>query len=224
MSSTGNDIVALGKIDKDRTGQFRFYSKILSVSEQAIFHQLRSAEMPFEHFVWLLWSVKEAAYKYLKRSIPDLIFSPTKTVIQQVMIPAGEGIKKRKNIDWDHNGMDEALYRGQVVYGTCILYFRAKYNEDWIATVVNDDADFDNVCWGTRFIKDCSYEQQSGSARALLLNKLKTYLPDDYRVDKSPVGYPVIMNATLNMNIPVSLAHDDHFVAYSFKLYAADNN
>ncbi len=84
MKSAGNDIVALRCIDIQRTGQFRFYSKILSTSEQTLYHQPLLADMPFENYVWLLWSVKESVYKFLKRSIPDLIFSPTKICIQEI--------------------------------------------------------------------------------------------------------------------------------------------
>ena len=67
MISTGNDIVALGLINKQRTCEPRFYSKILSASEQALYHQSEFTALPFEHYVWLLWSVKESTYKFLKR-------------------------------------------------------------------------------------------------------------------------------------------------------------
>ena len=80
MLGTGNDIVALAAINVERTRQSNFYSKILSLSEQQLYNELQS-QLPFENFVWLAWSVKESAYKFLKRFMPDLVFSPTKIMI-----------------------------------------------------------------------------------------------------------------------------------------------
>ena len=224
MKSAGNDIVALRSVDKQRTGQFRFYSKILSAPEQAIYNQSQFAEMPFENYVWLLWSVKESAYKYLKRIIPDLIFSPTKIVIQDIQIPTGLLVTKFEDTQWENTGYDEEFYKGCVIYGSQIFYFRSKITEDWIATVVNDDEDFANVCWGIQLIDDNSYNYQSKAAGTVVLNKLNFFYPGALHIEKSSVGYPVIKRGTQNLDITVSLAHDDRFVAYSFVLNSPNNN
>src|SRR5579863_5891465 len=100
MKSTGNDIVALSGIDRERTGQARFYSRILALSEQALYCRDRFADLPFEHFVWLLWSVKEAVFKYQKRNMPGLVFSPRRILVQELVCPgvggedAGAGMRK----------------------------------------------------------------------------------------------------------------------------------
>jgi phosphopantetheinyl transferase (holo-ACP synthase) len=225
MKSAGNDIVALRSVDKQRTGQFRFYSKILSAPEQAMYYQSQFAEMTFDNYVWLLWSVKESAYKYLKRIIPDLVFSPTKIVIWDIQFPIETLMTKFEGTRWENTGYcGEEFYRGCVIYGSQTYYFRSKITEDWIATVVNDDKDFDNVCWGIQIIDDNSYVYQSKSAKILLLNNLNFFFPCDLHIEKSPVGYPVIKKGTQNLYIPVSLAHDDHFVAYSFVLNSPNNN
>ena len=216
MKSAGNDIVALRSVNKQRTGQFRFYSQILSAPEQTLYHQPLFAGISFENYVWLLWSVKESAYKYLKRILPDLVFSPTKFVIQYVTIPTG--ILMTKSIQWENTGNREEFYRGMLIYGSYVFYFRSKISEDWIATVVNDDEDFDNVCWGIQLIEDESYYHQSKAARTLLLKRLNSFFPGGLQVEKSPVGYPVILKGIQNMHIPASLSHDDRFVAYSFIL------
>lgn len=224
MKSAGNDIVALKSVDKYRTSQFRFFSKILSAPEQALYHQPQFAGMLFENYVWLLWSVKESAYKYLKRTIPDLVFSPTKIVIQYIKIPTWPLMTKFESIQWENTGDVEEFYRGKVIYGTHNFYFRSKISEDWIATVVNNEENFDNVYWGIQSIDDAGYYHQSKAAGTLLLNKLNSFFRDDFRIDKSPVGYPVILKGIQNMHIPVSLAHDDRFVAYSFILNSLNNN
>lgn len=216
MKSAGNDIVALKSVNKHRTAQFRFYSKILSAPEQALYHQPPLAGIPFENYVWLLWSVKESAYKFIIRILPDLVFSPTKIIIQYVTIPSSPLVTSFKNIHWENNGNKEEFYSGMLIYASYVLYFRSKISEDWIATLVNDNEDFDNVCWGVQAIENESYLHQSKAARTLLLERLTSFVPGDLQVKKSPVGYPIILKGTQNMHISASLAHDGRFVAYSF--------
>lgn len=222
MKSTGNDIIALGSINKQRTGQFRFYSKILSNSEQALYHQPQFVEMPFENYVWLLWSIKESAYKYLKRIIPKLVFSPTKTLIQEIKIPSRLLINEPGLIQWENTEHDEEFYIGKVIYSSHIFYFQSKISKDWIATVVNDDKIFDNVYWGVQSIDEEGYDHQSKAVKTFLLKKLNSFFPGDLHVGKTSVGYPVILKGIQNMHIPVSLAHHGHFVGYSFIVNPAD--
>src|ERR1700761_9130738 len=87
MTSTGNDIVALKAINIARTKQPNFYSKILSVSEKDLYDQPFSDKIPFENFVWLCWSIKESAYKFLDRIVPDRVFSPTRTIVSSIELP-----------------------------------------------------------------------------------------------------------------------------------------
>jgi len=217
MRSTGNDIVALALVNNQRTGQFRFYSKILSASEQELYYQPEIQQLPFENYVWLLWSVKESAYKYLKRLDPTLIFSPTNIIIQHIVIP-GVSFDEPVAAQWESTGKDDGLYHGKVVCGLRTLYFRAKINEAWIASVVNEDECFDDVSWGVKSINNAGYKYQSLEARLALINKLSELLPGDLRIEKSPVGYPVIVNNGEETGVPASLAHDGYFVAYSFVL------
>ena len=216
MKSAGNDIVALLSVNKQRTGQFRFYSQILSAYEQVLYHQPSFADIPFENYVWLLWSAKESAYKYLKRILPRLVFSPTKFVIQYIKIPSGPLMSAFKNTHWESTGNGKEFYSGMLIYDSYVFYFRSKITEDWIATVANDDENFENVCWGIQSIDDNSYYHQSKAARTLLLKRVSSFFPGDFHVKKSPVGYPDILKGTQNMHISASLAHDDRFVAYSF--------
>ena len=186
MKSTGNDIVALSSVDKQRTSQFRFYSKILSGTEQAIYHQPQFAELPFENYVWLLWSVKESVFKYLKRIIPYLVFSPTKIVIQYIKIPLRPLINKFESIKWESTGCSEGFYWGEVIYGSYTFYFQSKISEEWIASVVNDNEDFENVWWGIRSIDDVGYYHQSTAVRTLLLNKLNSFFTRQFACREEP--------------------------------------
>lgn len=218
MKSTGNDIVALGSVDKHRTGQYRFYSKILSASEQTLYQQMQFANLPFEHYLWLLWSVKESTFKFLKRSKPELIFSPAKIIIQYLEIPAMQSMTKMDSYQSEFTGNAEEFYRAKVNFGSDILYSRSKISKDWVATVVNDDERFENVYWGIQATDGTDYYHQSKAARSLLLNKINFFFPGDLTIKKSPIGYPVIMKVTEDMKIPASLAHHGRFVTYSFIL------
>lgn len=209
MSSTGNDIIALHAIDKKRTRDTGFYSKIISVEEEALYELEAFASMPFEHFVWLLWSVKESVYKYEKRTDTDLIFSPTRIIVGQIDLPSGSG---------------EGFCTGTVCHGTAVLYFRSKIHPEYIATVVAGEEGFDNVWWGVQRIDDPAYAHQSKMVRDLARQRLNTVCPgDDLYIGKSPSGYPVVLQNGREMKIPVSFAHHGCFVAYSFSgLPAAD--
>jgi phosphopantetheinyl transferase (holo-ACP synthase) len=217
MISAGNDIVALNRVNKQRASQPRFYSKILSASEQELYLQPEFKQIPFENYLWMLWSVKESAYKYLKRTEHDLVFSPTRIIITSIDIPLNQ-LNSPDDKEWESTVCNDEFYTGKVAYGSNSLHFRSKITSGWIATVVNDSDNFDNVCWGIRSIDDSGYDHQSKAARALLLTKLSTLFPGDLKVEKSIIGYPVILRDMENMNIPVSLAHDGRFVAYSINL------
>lgn len=223
MKSAGNDIVALSTIDKQRTNHIRFYSKILSVSEQALYLRQEPGKMPFEKFVWLLWSIKESAYKYLKRKIPSLVFSPTKIVIRQMDTPSCRTITGFGHTQWENKADDPdgEFYKGVIAWESGILYFRSKIHTELISTVVNDDEDFEDTWWGIRSIDHAAYDHQSKAVRAFVLDRINFILPGGnhhLRIGKSPLGCPVVLKGTDEMDIPVSLAHHDRFIAYSFLL------
>jgi hypothetical protein len=203
--STGNDIVAMATVNKLRTGQFRFYSRILSVSEHTLYGGISawegSAAIPFVNFVWLLWSVKESAYKFLKRSRPDLGFSPTKIIVQQIVPP--------------QNG--EELYRGTAIWGSELLYFQSMIRPEFIASVVDDQEDLKNSWWGVRRIDHSDRLSQSAEVRSFVLDKLRSIFPgQQLQIDKHAGGHPIVCSGSAQLGIPVSLAHDGHYVAYSF--------
>ena len=213
MKSTGNDIVALSSINKLRTCEHRFYSRILSASEQALYHQFQ--ELPFEYYVWLLWSVKESAYKFLKRIKPQLLFAPVKIIIQDLKSPSQISAVNADDSHWS-GACSSNVYSGSVLLEETVLYFRSKIGTEWIASVANGTDNFDNVYWGVQSFAGAGYQHQSKAAKELLSNKLNVFLSGALRVDKSTIGYPVILKDFQDMQIAASLAHHDQFVAYSF--------
>ncbi|MGZ3776836.1 MAG: 4'-phosphopantetheinyl transferase family protein [Mucilaginibacter sp.] len=200
MTSAGNDIVALSAINVARTKQPNFYSRIISSAENAFYQSELQNKLPFEHFVWLAWSVKESAYKYLKRFDNGLIFSPSKMRVV--------GLKP----------MAEYL-EGTVQFGDQLLYFQSSINRDFIFSIVNDKADFSETYWDIKQIDTTDPAVQSGAVREFLLEKLGELFPDNnLQIAKNPYGWPVIINEEDELPIPASFTHHGHFVAYSFRL------
>lgn len=218
MISTGNDIVSLDAIDRQRTIQPRFYSKILTPSEQALYPRQGSSGLPFENFVWLLWSVKESVYKYRQRLEPGLVFSPAKIVIRQLDSPdRASGTVD----DFSPDVSGAAFYQAIVHSDSGIFYSRSTLHSAYISTVVSEDAVFGQVWWGVTSIDGAGYVEQSASVRTLLLDKLCSLVPasdETLHIEKSPGGCPLVFRGEKEMSIPVSLAHHGHFVAYSLRL------
>jgi phosphopantetheinyl transferase (holo-ACP synthase) len=221
MTSIGNDIVALRAINITRSKQFNFYSKIISKAEENIYHQQLSAEIPFENFVWLLWSIKESVFKYLQRNKPDLVFSPSKICITQLRIPPQNLVMEFEGNETEGRGFnDETVYKMEVALGAHTLYSRSVITSEFIFSAVNQADDFESTNWGIQAITSSDPEYQSKAVRMFLINRLMILFPGvELSIDKSPYGYPVLLiNGAEETTIPVSLAHHDHFVSYSFKL------
>ncbi len=215
MSSTGNDIVSLNAIDITRTKQQRFYSKILAASEIAACNSYK-AGIAFENFVWLSWSIKESAYKFLKRNDPELVFSPTRCIVTQLEIPVAHGITTApvlEGIGFD----DQPVIKSMVTVGSKTLYARSIVSVDFIFSVVSHDDHFDSTGWGIKLIDDANSDNQSREVRAFLLEKLNNILSSvNLQIAKNIHGCPVLENE--ENNIAISLAHHGHWVAYSHEL------
>jgi hypothetical protein len=218
MNSTGNDIVSLNAIDIARTRQQRFYSKIFAPSESTLYNQ-RRADIALETFVWLLWSVKESAYKFLKRNTLELVFSPTRCVVTCLEIPAkyqlNSPVPVLEGIGFDNQPVIESI----VTFGFETLYSRSIISRDFIFSVVSHDNNFDSTGWGIKRIDNVGSDSQSTEVRAFLLEKLKNGLSlYQLQVHKNAHDCPVLINGTGEIDIPVSLAHHDNWIAYSYQL------
>ncbi len=219
MFSTGNDIIALDSINKQRSNDSRFYQKILSASEQLLYQQIRSANFPFENYLWLCWSVKESAYKYLKRIDPSLVFSPTKMIVQHIDLPGDKNLTQQKIGEWEGYASGKDCYTGYLLFEGVTLYFRSTIDHELITTVVSEDENFKNVSWGVKAIDQTGTLHQSKAVRSFLLNRLQTILgTKNLRVDKHTVGYPIVLQENKALPLPVSFAHHGRFIGYSFLL------
>ncbi len=200
MNSTGNDIVALQATQPERTNLPRFYSRILTIDEKKLYDRPGRPSLAFDHFVWLCWSIKESAYKFNKRKFPDLVFAPLKTTISELMSPASDG-----------------YYRCRVSCGPETLYSRSLLRDDVIVTVVSEDEQFADTHWGFQPIGSPASADQSAAVRTFALRHLSTALSRaDLHVQKDQDGCPIVLAGQQRLDIPLSLAHHDTYVAWSF--------
>ncbi|MEO6851610.1 MAG: hypothetical protein ABI203_10275, partial [Mucilaginibacter sp.] len=57
------------------------------------------------------------------------------------------------------------------------------------------------------------------AVRDFFLKRFDEHFPDTvFRIDKSPNGFPVLLKGAEETGIPLSLAHHDRYIAYSFQL------
>jgi phosphopantetheinyl transferase (holo-ACP synthase) len=207
VTSAGNDIVALNLVDIERTHLHAFYSKFITPAELLLHQDLA---ISFEGFVWLLWSVKESAYKYLKRNDEHLVFSPSKLIVQELLILA--------EVDSDRLDTDQPVdtyYSGVISNGSAAIKFKSAVNSQFIATIINEG----DVYWGVQIIANGDYHTQSNTVRIFALAKLNDIIvTDDLWIDKHPSGYPFILNGAHPLQIPLSFAHHGCYVSYAFQL------
>ena len=215
MKSTGNDIVAMHATDPQRTGSARFYSRILAAGEQSLFSQQAFPDLPFDHFVWLLWSIKESVYKYEQRIRPGGAFAPLK-------ITVGKPLPPRKNVP---RPLKDEFYKAVVLSGARTLYSRSIIRDGIIASVVSEDEVFEHTRWGFTSIDHSTYADQSASVRTLAIGELSASLSQsNLRIEKNRFGIPVILDGEEVLDIPLSLAHHGHYIAWSYLLPAISSH
>ncbi len=216
MISAGNDIVSLAHTDKARTERPAFYKKILSTTEIERYEQEYHQFIPLHHYVWLSWSAKEAAFKYLQRHHPRLIFSPTKFAViglfSPVKEPSTSPVKELNDLTADP---DEA-YHGHLRYDNYTLYFRSFLSVDVLHTLVNNDKSFENVCWGLLFTNDDSPAGLSAAVRDVATERLHTLYGQSAAITKDERGIPLISNSGIDSTGPISLSHHGQYVGYAF--------
>jgi hypothetical protein len=162
--------------------------------------------------VWLLWSIKEAAYKFLKRLDHDLIFTPVKFEVRQLHTSAEYG-----SVNFTRKEVILFL-TGVIQIDSYELYSKSFIEQEMIWSVVDDEL-FSGVCSGTKLIKSTDTCIQSAEVRKFLINELKKHIEKpDLTVYKSAADVPILFSGQEQLHIPISLSHHGHYVAYSFKL------
>jgi phosphopantetheinyl transferase (holo-ACP synthase) len=212
MLSAGNDIVVFSEIDVARTNTPQFYTKILSEPEIALYERF-SANILFEHYVWLLWSIKESAYKFLKRIHSEIVFTPVKFEIKHLRISAEYG-------SVNFTGKEVTLpLTGNVQFDIYTLYSKSFIERELISSVVDSDERFDDVYSNNKKINSVNTDIQSAEVRIFLIGELKRLTgKSDLTIKKNAKNIPVLFNGQEELPIPISLSHHGRYIAYCFNL------
>lgn len=216
MISAGNDIISLAEINPVRTKQPAFYKKFLTDTEVVQYKTIPGNLISFEHYVWLIWSAKEAAFKYLNRLNPQLTFSPSKFLVIRLNYPE----KAEGWFDLDNTHQETSYtFRGEIYGSETQLTFESSLCPDHIHTVISSSGTTGKISWDVREIADSSSKSQSDEVRKLCLGRLSLIrFGTRFKIIKSDYGVPSIYDVDNGFTYPVSLSHHGNFVAYSFTI------
>lgn len=226
MIGIGNDIVSLKVIDIHRTQSPQFYSKILSPSEQQLYQEQFTA-LPFGHFVWLLWSVKESAYKCLQRQQPKLLFHPVKIEITRLVAPSI--LPQSFEEELTHTGFtdaecfcSEARFESQLCHARSVIYGDEAINTVTLPAPCHDEPAFNKINWGLKRIAGTDPADQSTAVRDFLLERLQSLYPGkQLSIVKNDTGCPVLFVNGKATEQPLSLSHHEEYVGYALSSVAA---
>ena len=217
MISAGNDIVSLTATNVTRTKSPEFYQKIISPAEKALFETLDQAVLPFDRFVWLLWSVKESAYKYLHRIDPGIVFTPVKFEIRSIDVPADHLYLEYGGDEISAAGFsDFNPFNVKVVFRDKILYAKVVLNDEFVSSVVHHTDHFENIYWGIKRVSNTAYTFQSHAVREFALDAIREFTGlNNPAIAKNEDEIPVLLNDGELTTIPLSLSHHGQWVAFS---------
>lgn len=211
----GNDIVALDCAGRHRVTDARWYKKVLNDAEQVCFH-MQDAGLSPDLFIWLLWSIKESAYKCKKKSSPGLLFSPSHIRVTDIRFPQTYFSPELSASEWVGTGFPaHNTISSSVCYGSTILFARSIIHPLYIASVVHTNDNFETILQGIRMIQNSDHKEQSREVRSFAGERLRSMPVPHFCIEKSPEGYPLICQDDKKTNIQLSFSHHGRFVFYS---------
>ena len=187
----GNDIVDLKQaLLESNWERPRFLDKVFTKEEQ----QLISNAKNKHQLVWLLWSMKEAAYKVHVQQFGKRFFNPKKLVCK---------------LNSETEGM--VLIDNETCFTTSTI------TNDYIYTVATLEPSkaFKSECFKT---DSSSYHSQSEALKSRFLeviSKVKNTTSSTLTIRKNAVGVPRLFQNNLAINNGFSFTHHGRFSAWS---------
>lgn len=209
----GNDIVDLTHPDiRNKHLDERFINRILAAKEKLM---LKASSNP-KLLLWTLWSGKEAAYKVLKKLIPDMIFSHSKIIVEV-------GNKKDQGIVHFGDYLLSIIWANtrEWIHSLAIL----KKDEEKFKVLEYDIKNLDEVNTNmnefSKAERESIYSSQSAGVRKLCKVNLKKYNINETEIIRRPLskkfGPPELkINNQSLKNWDLSLSHDGRFIACAF--------
>jgi len=187
----GNDIVDLKLAAMQSNWKHnRFLDKVFTKDEQEF---IFNSKTPFK-MVWMLWSMKESAYKMYVQQTSKRFFNPKK--LQCKLTSETEGTV-------EVNGK-EYITKSQI-------------NNNFIYTIASSITD-ENILSTAFKLNNSSYSfQHEESHRKLIdvISKKQRLSSKDIHVKKNKVGVPKLFLNTKELPTSFSISHHGHYGAYA---------
>lgn len=186
----GNDIVDLNNI-KSNWKRIRFLDKVFSKKEQ---HLISVSKNPHQ-MVWLLWSMKEAAYKIYVQQFGKWFFNPKKLVCH-----------------FSSSTIGNVTIENKTYYTTSII------SKDYIYTVASLNY-LENYKSAIYKVENDSYATQSESLRNRFLetiSKSKGLNFKNLNIRKNIFGVPKLFHNDSKLPIQLSLTHCGNYCGYVY--------
>ncbi len=190
----GNDIVDLNLAAVQHNWKRnRFLNKVFTEYEQEL---IFSSKIPFK-MVWLLWSMKESAYKIYVRQNQNRFFNPKKLACKLT-----------------------SQMEGEVEINSEVYITKSEINRDFIYTIASLKND-KNILSTAFKLDDTSYTTQhkvsSKKLRDAISKKWKLSVKDIH-IKKNGVGVPKLFLNTKELSSSFSISHHGHYGAYAINL------
>jgi phosphopantetheine--protein transferase-like protein len=181
----GNDIVDLKQAAKDSNWKRpRFLGKIFTPKEQQTIWSAKNQDQ----MVWLLWSIKEAAYKVNVQQFGKRFFNPKRLECTLLSNLKGEVIIGGNRY------FTESIITEDFIYSIALLDFGKSYKSEWFLDHSQD------------------YSAQS---KCLKRRFLKTLNLDEVTIIKNNIGVPRLQHNSDILDVSFSLTHHGAFSGYA---------
>lgn len=188
----GNDIVDLHYASIESNWQRKgFLNKMFTIKEQQL---IFNSENPFK-MVWLLWSMKESAYKIYVQQHLKRFFAPKKSVCSLTTNTTGFVV------------INEQQYQTKSVINDHYIYTEAVLNTSQKEVI--------NTCF---YLDDVSVQNQRNTAHKQLrtaVSKMKQLSVDSLSIKKTVAGIPQLYQKNKLLSIPFSITHHGNYGAVS---------
>lgn len=190
----GNDIVDLQWASCNTNWQRRGYlQKICSDCEiNSIYDSPEPNKM-----VWLYWSMKETAYKYINRVLKHRFYNPVKLYCSIEYMSGNNVI-------------------GKVQFGDMIILTSSLITADYISTFTrNSTLDSHNV---TQLIMPFDQEEPGLAMRKTIFSYLwyqSMQKPSRFSIIKDDYGIPFLFNEQKQMTFPISMSYHGRFCSFA---------
>ena len=181
----GNDIVDLKQAAKDSNWKRpRFLDKIYTPNEQKLIWSSNNQDQ----MVWLLWCMKEAAYKVNVQQFGKHFFNPKRLECTLLSNLKGEVIIG------DNRYFTESIITEGFIYSIALIESGKSYKSEWF---LNQSQDY------------------SSQSKCLKKRFLKTLNLDEVTIMKNKIGIPKLKHNSDMLNSSFSLTHHGAFSGYA---------